>query len=332
MSGKPAGGPLKGLKILDFTQALAGPFCTQQLCDLGAEVVKVETLDGGDLIRSTGPFHEADPDHRYSGYFQSINRGKQSIAVDLKTEAGVELIKRLIPSFDVVVENFRVGVMDRLGLSYETLAALNPRLVYAAVRGFGDPRTGASPYAEWPAYDVVAQAMGGMMGITGQANGAPTKVGPGVGDTIPALYLALGVVSAVLSARETGQGQFLDVAMADAVLGVCERIVHQHSFGHLTPGPEGNHHPFLLPFGIYPASDGFVAIACPQDAFFRQLCQALDAPQLAEDPDFTTAKARLANREAAIARLSAITGAMTKAELYRRLGGVVPFGPVLNIA
>ena len=332
MSDKPAGGPLKGLKILDFTQALAGPFCTQQLCDLGAEVVKVETLDGGDLIRSTGPFHEADPDHRYSGYFQSINRGKQSIAVDLKTQAGVELIKRLVPSFDVVVENFRVGVMDRLGLSYETLSALNPRLVYAAVRGFGDPRTGASPYAEWPAYDVVAQAMGGMMGITGQENGAPTKVGPGVGDTIPALYLALGVVSAVLSARETGQGQFLDVAMADAVLGVCERIVHQHSFGHLTPGPEGNHHPFLLPFGIYPASDGFVAIACPQDAFFRQLCQALDAPQLAEDPDFTTAKARLANREAAIARLSAITGAMTKAELYRRLGGVVPFGPVLNIA
>ena len=117
MSDKPAGGPLKGLKILDFTQALAGPFCTQQLCDLGAEVVKVETLDGGDLIRSTGPFHEADPDHRYSGYFQSINRGKQSIAVDLKTEAGVELIKRLIPSFDVVVENVRVGVMDRLGLS-----------------------------------------------------------------------------------------------------------------------------------------------------------------------------------------------------------------------
>jgi crotonobetainyl-CoA:carnitine CoA-transferase CaiB-like acyl-CoA transferase len=324
------GGPLNGLKILDFTQALAGPFCTQQLCDLGAEVVKVETLDGGDLVRSTGPFHEADPDHRYSGYFQSINRGKQSIAVDLKTQAGLELIKRLVPSFDVVVENFRVGVMDRLGLSYETLSALNPRLVYAAVRGFGDPRTGASPYLEWPAYDVVAQAMGGMMGITGQADGAPTKVGPGVGDTIPALYLALGVVSAVFSARQTGRGQFLDVAMADAVLGVCERIVHQHSFGHLTPGPEGDHHPFLLPFGIYPAADGYVAIACPGDAFFRQLCQALEAPELLED--FATAKARIANREAAIERLSAITGAMTKAELRERLGGVVPFGPVLNIA
>jgi len=180
-------GPLAGLKVLDFTQALAGPFCTQQLADLGAEVVKVEAVDGGDLVRGTGPFHEADPEHRYSGYFQSVNRGKRSIAVDLKTPGGVALIKRLTPDFDVVVENFRVGVMDRLGLSYETLAALNPKLVYAAVRGFGDPRTGASPYMDWPAYDVVAQAMGGMMGITGLANGAPIKKGPGDGDTIPAL-------------------------------------------------------------------------------------------------------------------------------------------------
>ena len=244
-----ATGPLKGVKILDFTQALAGPFCTQNLADLGAQVVKVEALDGGDLSRGAGPFHEADPDHRYSGYFQSINRGKRSIGVDLKSPAGVELIKRLVPQFDVVVENFRVGVMDRLGLSYETLAAIHPSLVYAAVRGFGDPRTGKSPYGDWPAFDVVAQAMGGMMGITGLAGGQPIKIGPGVGDTVPALYLALGIVSAVLHARQTGEGQFLDVAMADAVLGVCERIVHQYSFGHQTPGPEGNHHPFLLPFG-----------------------------------------------------------------------------------
>jgi len=135
-------GPLKGLKVLDFTQALAGPFCTQNLSDLGAQVVKVEAPNGGDLTRGSGPFHEADTEHRYSGYFQSINRGKRSIAVDLKTAAGVELVKRLVPEFDVVVENFRVGVMDRLGLSYETLAAIHPRLVYATIRGFGDPRTG----------------------------------------------------------------------------------------------------------------------------------------------------------------------------------------------
>jgi crotonobetainyl-CoA:carnitine CoA-transferase CaiB-like acyl-CoA transferase len=332
VSAAPAGGPLQGLKVLDFTQALAGPFCTQQLSDLGAEVVKVEALDGGDLTRGSGPFHEADAEHRYSGYFQSINRGKKSIAVDLKSAEGAALIKRLVPSFDVVVENFRVGVMDRLGLSYETLAALNPKLVYAAIRGFGDPRTGASPYVEWPAYDVVAQAMGGMMGITGLAGGTPIKIGPGVGDTVPALYAALGVVSAVLNARETGQGQFLDVAMTDAVLGVCERIVHQHSFGHVVPGPEGNHHPFLLPFGVYPAADGFVALACPGDNFFRPLLQALGAPQLLDDERFATPKARAQNREAVIAQLSMLTGALTKAELHERLGGVVPFGPVMSIA
>ncbi len=332
MSGPLAAtGPLKGLKILDFTQALAGPFCTQNLADLGAEVVKVEALDGGDLSRGSGPFHEADPEHRYSGYFQSINRGKMSLSVDLKTPAGVELIKRLVPQFDVVAENFRVGVMDRLGLSYETLAALNPKLVYAAIRGFGDPRTGESPYVEWPAYDVVAQAMGGMMGITGLAAGQPIKIGPGVGDTVPALYLALGIVSAVLHARATGEGQFLDVAMVDAVLGVSERIVHQYSFGHQVPGPEGNHHPFLLPFGIYPAADGFVALACPGDPFFRALCGALDAAQIVDEPEFATPKARAANRVAVIERLSALTATLTKAELQRRLGGVVPFGPVMNI-
>jgi len=329
---KPAGpGPLAGLRVLDFTQALAGPFCTMNLSDLGAEVVKVEALHGGDLTRNSGPFHEADAERRYSGYFQSINRGKKSIAVDLKSPAGVDLIKRLVPAFDVVVENFRGGVMDRLGLGYETLAALHPPLVYAAIRGFGDPRTGESPYGEWPAYDVVAQAMGGMMGITGPAGGPPTKVGPGVGDTVPALYLALGVVSAVLNARQTGVGQFVDVAMADAVLGVCERIVHQHTFADLVPGPEGNHHPFLLPFGVYPATDGFVAIACPGDPFFRALLHALDAAEVLDEAAFATPKARAANRAAVIERLSRLTAAFTKAELKARLGGVVPFGPVMTI-
>jgi crotonobetainyl-CoA:carnitine CoA-transferase CaiB-like acyl-CoA transferase len=331
-SAAPVTGPLKGLKVLDFTQALAGPFCTQQLSDLGAEVVKVEGLDGGDLIRKSGPFHEADPEHRWSGYFQSINRGKQSIAVDLKSAEGVALIKRLIPSFDVVVENFRAGVMDRFGLAYETLAALNPKLVYCAIRGFGDPRTGDSPYVDWPAYDVVAQAMGGMMGVTGPLGGPPTKIGPGVGDTIPALYAALGIVSAVLHARETGEGQFLDVAMTDAVLGVSERIVHQHAFAGLVPGPEGNHHPFLLPFGIYPAADGFVALACPNDHFFRALVTRLDDAAMLDEPDFATPADRAKHRDAVIARLSILTGRFTKAELQQRLGGVVPFGPVMTVA
>ena len=324
-------GPLEGVRVLDFTQALAGPFCTQQLADLGARVIKVEALDGGDLSRRSGPFHVSDPEKRNSGYFHSINRNKQSMAIDLKTAEGVALVKRLLPSFDVVVENFRVGVMDRLGLSYEVLRTINPALVYGTIRGFGDRRTGATKYTEWPAYDVVGQAMGGMMGITGTGPGEPLKVGPGVGDTVPGLYLALGIVSAVLNARRTGVGQFVDVAMVDAILGVCERIVHQFSFGQTIPGPEGNHHPFLLPFGAYPAKDGHVAIACPGDRFFPTLCAALGAEHLVKDPRFVDADSRKQNRELVIETLSSITRQYTKAELAERLGGLVPFGPVYDI-
>jgi crotonobetainyl-CoA:carnitine CoA-transferase CaiB-like acyl-CoA transferase len=174
--------------------------------------------------------------------------------------------------------------------------------------------------------------MGGMMGITGLAGGTPIKIGPGVGDTVPALYAAVGILAAVLQARETGEGQFVDVGMADAVLGVCERIVHQNAFAGLNPGPEGNHHPFLLPFGIYPAADGFVALACPNDAFFRALVTSLGGATMLEDERFVNGKARAANREAVIEALSTLTSRFSKAELQDRLGGVVPFGPVMDIA
>ena len=245
-------GPLQGLRILDLTHALAGPFCTQVLADLGADVVKLEPPQTGDMARLSGPFHPSDEERMDSGYFHSINRNKRSIVLDLKNEQGREILKALLPSFDVLVENFRAGVMDSLGLSYETLARKCPKLVYAAIRGFGDPRGGISPYVDWPAYDVVAQAMGGIIGITGTDAEHPTKVGSGVGDTIPALYLAIGILAAVLHAREKGHGQFVDVAMVDAVLGACERIVHQRSFGKVNAVPEGNHHPFITPFGIFP--------------------------------------------------------------------------------
>jgi crotonobetainyl-CoA:carnitine CoA-transferase CaiB-like acyl-CoA transferase len=319
------------VRVLDFTQALAGPFCTQQLADLGADVVKIEALDGGDLSRKAGPFRPEDTDHHHSGYFHSINRNKTSVAANLKSPEAIEMIKRLIPTFDVVVENFRVGVMDRLGLSYETLRDLKPSLVYGAVRGFGDPRSGATQYVDWPAYDVVAQAMGGMMGITGSGPGQPTKVGPGVGDTIPGLYLALGIVSAVLHARATGEGQFVDVAMLDGVLAACERIVHQYHFGGTVPGPEGNHHPFLLPFGVYPARDGHVAIAGPSDKFFQELCRVLGHAELAADPRFVDPTARAANRELLIDTLSQLTRQFTKADIVERLGGRVPLGPIYDI-
>ena len=232
-------GALAGLRVLDFTRALAGPFCTMLLADQGADVIKVEALDTGDGTRTMVPFPPEITDRRpYGGYFQSVNRNKRSIVIDLKSPQGKGLVRNMVRSVDVVVENFRAGVMEGLGLSYESLAEINPKLVYAAIRGFGDPRTGESPYSKWPAYDVIAQAMGGMMSITGPVDGVPTKVGPGVGDLIPATLSAFGILAAVLNANKTGEGQFVDVAMYDSILAFCERIVPQYSYTGEVPGLE----------------------------------------------------------------------------------------------
>ena len=186
---EPPAGALAGLRVIDLTQMLAGPYCTMMLADQGADVLKVEPIDG-DPTRTFGPFEASDRDRHFGGYFQSTNRNKNSIAIDLKAEDGKAVFRRLARDADVVVENFRAGVMDRLGLSYESLADDNPKLVYGALRGFGDPRTGKSPYVDWPSFDVVAQAMGGPMGITGPDPETPLKLGPGVGDIVPAIMTA----------------------------------------------------------------------------------------------------------------------------------------------
>lgn len=326
-------GALQGLTVLDFTQALAGPFCTMLLADQGADVVKVEAPGRGDGTRTMVPFPPEITDRRpYGGYFQSVNRNKRSIVVDLKSEQGKALIRRMVPQVDVVVENFRSGVMDKLGLSYESLAEINPKLVYAAIRGFGDPRTGKSPYAEWPAYDVIAQAMGGMMSITGPVDGEPTKVGPGVGDMIPATLAAFGIMSAIFHANRTGEGQFLDVAMYDAVLAFCERIVPQYSYTGEVPGLEGNAHPTLCPFGIFPAKDGYVSIACPGDQFWATLCREMGREELIEDERFLHNYDRVQHSDETLDIVGSWTRQFTKDELKDRLGGRIPFGPVQNAA
>lgn len=324
-------GSLSDIKILDLTQMLAGPYGTMMLADHGAQVIKVEGPDG-DITRSAGPYKEGDNVQALGGYFQSVDRNKRSICLDLKTEEGKRIFKELVRHVDAVAENFRAGVMDRLGLSYETLREINPRLVYGALRGFGDRRTGHSPYQDWPAFDVVAQAMGGVMAITGPDAMTPTKVGPGIGDIVPGIMLGFGVLAAVHHARRTGQGQFVDVSMVDAVLAVCERMVWQHSVQGLRPGPEGNHHPFLCPFGMFPASNGFVTIAAQQDEFFAVLVAGVDAPELLADPDFSDRIARTRNRHRLINELNRRTCRFTKAQLIERLAGKIPFGPVMDIA
>lgn len=333
MSPSPKGA-LDGIVVIDLTQMLSGPFAAMLLADQGARVIKIEP-PGGDQTRKFGPFRKGQltmAEGGYGGYFASTNRNKESVVLDLKTDAGRDAVRRLAAKADVLIENFRSGVMERLGLGYETLAELNPRLVYGCIRGFGDARTGQSPYADWPAYDVVAQAMGGIMGITStETGGQPTKIGPGVGDIMPAMQCAFGITAALVRAKTTGQGQFVDVAMVDGVLAACERIVFQYGTDGTVPGPEGNSHPLLCPYGLFPAKDGWVAIGCPHDDFWKLLVKTIGRADLANDVRYLTTPDRLSRRAEVEGLVSDWTGARTKAEISAVLGGKIPFGPVLNV-
>ncbi|MFY9237869.1 MAG: CoA transferase [Roseovarius sp.] len=318
---------LKGLRVLDLSRMLSGPYCTMHLADHGAEVIKIEGSEG-DTSRANGPYRAEDQDRAWAGYFVSLNRGKKSVRLDLKTEEGREAFCALAKTADVIVENFRPGVMERLGLSYETLSADNPALVYAAIRGFGDPRTGAGPYADWPSYDVVAQAMGGLMSMTGPDADTPTKTGPGIGDIFAGMMMAFGIMAALREAESTGRGQFVDVAMYDAIISLCERMVYMHDITGKAPEPQGNGHPFLAPFGLFAARDGHVALGIVDDAFWRRLAMLMARPELAGDARFASRAARAENAAALNAIVAAWTGTQSKSELTAILGGQVPFGPL----
>lgn len=322
---------LNGLRVLDLSRMLSGPYCTMHLADHGAEVIKIEG-GSGDTSRGNGPFRDDDSAHDWAGYFVSLNRGKKSIQLDLKSSEGKASFRKLAASADVIVENFRPGVMDRLGLSYETLAADNPRLVYAAISGFGDPRTGASPYGQWPSYDVVAQAMGGLIAMTGPDAQTPTKTGPGVGDIFAGMMMAFGIMAALREAEATGKGQFVDVAMYDAMISLCERMVYLHDMTGAVPGPEGNGHPFLAPFGLFPAKDGHIALGIVDDAFWQRLATLMGQPELGDDTRFATRAARAENTADLNVLVSNWSSHHSKDELTALLGGEVPYGPLNTIA
>jgi crotonobetainyl-CoA:carnitine CoA-transferase CaiB-like acyl-CoA transferase len=301
------------------------------LADLGADVIKVEP-PMGDMTRFPGPFTEEDTERAYGGYFASVNRGKRAIVLDLKQDRDREALLRLAATVDVVVENSRPGVMDRLGVGYETLAAFNSKLVYAAIRGFGDPRTGESLYSDWPAYDIVAQAMAGLVSVTGNADGTVMKCGPSVGDIFAGTLGAVGLLAAVINARATGQGQFIDVAMYDAVLSLCEGAAYWYSYTGQVLRPTGNGHPIIAPFDVFPTRDGHCAIGCPSDGMFATLCQRMGRPELAEDDRFRRSFDRLVNRPALNDELIRWTTTKTTAEITELLGGDVPVGPVNDMA
>lgn len=319
--------PLDGLTVVDLTQVLSGPYCTMLLADMGADVVKIEP-PAGDATRQWGPFLPEDEERSYGGYFQSVNRNKRGIVLDLKSDGGREVLLQLLARADVVVENFRVGVMDRLNLSWESLHERFPRLVYAAIRGFGDPRTGESPYVDWPAFDIVAQGMGGLVGTTGSDPDHPVKTGPATGDVWPAVLLTVGLLAAVRQAERTGVGDFVDVGMYDGIMSLSERAIYLQTYTGIDPQPQGNTHPMLAPYGIFPTADGWVSVAAPTDNHWRALARLIDRPDLAGDPRFATNEARFARSAETIGLVEAWTSARTTAQVVETFAGQVPCGPV----
>ena len=336
-NGKPgkATGPLQGVTVIDCTMALAGPFGSSLLADLGANVIKVEP-PRGDMSRSMPPL---PPDYAnpsadepagvdYGGYFASINRNKRSIVLDLKSEKDKETLLQLCDKADAIIENMRVGVMDRLGVGYDVIRERNRRIVYGCIRGFGDPRTGESPYAEWPAYDIVAQSMGGHVHITGPDGAGGFPSGVSVGDIYPGTLMALGLVSAILNARATGEGQFMDVAMYDAMLQFTETVVANYGYSQVELGPRGQHHPNLMPFGIFPTRDGAVAIAAPGPGHWQALCEAMGRPDLLEDARTKNTFVRRKNQVFVEGEISRWTASLHKQEVVAAIGGKTPCGPV----
>jgi len=317
-------GPLSGVLVVDLTRVLAGPYCTMVLADLGARVIKVEVPGRGDDARAIGPF-VGDR----SAYFMSLNRGKQSIALDLKHTDDRSIFERLLARADVLVENFRPGAMERLGYGWDELHARFPRLIAASTSGFG--QTG--PYAERPAYDVVAQAMGGVMSITGQPDGEPTRVGTSIGDITGGLFTAIGIQAALLERHRSGVGQRVDVSLLDAQVAILENAIARYSVTGEIPGPIGSRHPSIAPFDAFATQDGYVVIAAGNDALFANLCETVGAPEWIDDERFRTNELRNQNADALKDLIETALARRTTSEWLEVLQRAeLPCGPLNDIA
>ncbi|HNZ90536.1 MAG TPA: CoA transferase [Acidovorax sp.] len=286
MDALPGELPLQGITVVDLTRVLAGPACTQILGDLGARVIKVEQPGVGDDSRAIGPFIEG-----MSAYFLSVNRNKESIALDLKQSEDREIFERLLERADVLVENYRPGTMEKLGYGWQELHARYPRLVMTSVSGFG--QTG--PYRGFPAYDMVVQAMSGMMSVTGHPGAGPCRVGVSIGDLGAGLYAVIGTQAALMRRGRTGQGERVDVSMLDCQVALLENAIARYGALGSVPGPIGSRHPSMTPFDVFAAQDGWFVIAVGSDALFKRLCDLLDLSALAEDERFQTNALRCAH-------------------------------------
>lgn len=325
--------PLKGLRVVELARILAGPWIGQTLADLGAEVIKVEAPEGDDTRRWGPPFIDrprADGTmERVAAYFHAANRGKSSVVCDFNDAGDLDRLRALINGADVVVENFKVGGLVRFGLDYDTLSARNPRLIYASVTGFGQD----GPRARQPGYDFLIQGMSGIMDLTGAPDGDPQKVGVAWIDIFTGLYGVIAVQAALAERERSGRGQHLDLSLLDCGVAVLANQATNYLLGGTVPHRLGNAHPNIVPYQVFPASDGHLIVACGNDRQFAALCRVLDLSDLPADPDFASNPARVAHRDRLVPILAAATTRRTRADLIAAMERAgVPAGPVNDVA
>lgn len=318
------------IRVVDLTRVLAGPWATQLLADLGADVIKVERPGSGDDTRAWGPpWFTGENGQRESAYFVSSNRGKRSIAIDIADSGGAALVAAMAAEADVFVENFKVGDLKRHGLDYATLAACCPRLVYCSISGFGQE----GPYAALPGYDFIAQAMGGMMSLTGEPDGSPVKIGVALTDIMTGLYACNGILAALLQREQTGRGQHVTTCLLDVQIAALANQASAYLATQRNPRRMGNAHPSIVPYQSFQTADGLIAIGVGNDAQFRELCRALDLPQLARDGRFATNAVRVEHRDMLIAMLqNALRRNSSRHWITHLTAAGVPVGPVNTVA
>jgi len=321
-------GPLAGLKVLDLTRVLAGPTSTQLLGDYGADVVKVERPGIGDDTRKWGPPYVKDAagqDSHESAYYLAANRNKRSVAVDIATPEGAALVKRMAAKADIIVENYKCGGLKKYGLDYGEIRKINPGIIYCSITGFG--QTG--PNAHLPGYDLMAQGYGGIMSLTGEPDGTPMKVGVGVADVMCGMYAATAVLAALRHRDQTGEGQYIDVALVDSQIAWLVNEGTNYLMSGEVPKRRGNQHPNIVPYQVFAANDGHVIVAVGNDGQFQRFCQILGAPELAQSPDYATNHARVANREVLLPKLEALIADFGKQVLLDEMkANNVPCGEV----
>jgi crotonobetainyl-CoA:carnitine CoA-transferase CaiB-like acyl-CoA transferase len=319
----PADQPLKGIRVLDLTRVLAGPYCAMLLGDMGAEVIKVEEPGKGDDTRGWPPFAGGE-----STYFMSVNRNKHSITLNLKAPEGRDLLKRLVKKSDVLLENFRTGTMEKLGLGYATLAKLNPKLVYCAMSGFGE----SGPESHRGGYDLIVQAESGVMDLTGFPDGPPVKVGNSIADLVAGMSGAHGVTLALLARHRTRRGQKVEVAMLDVMASLLTYQAGMYLNAGRTPARRGNEHPSIVPYEVFKAADSYLALGVANNSLWERCCAALERPDLVKDPRYATDSARVENRATLVPLLNQVLGARPADDWMKRFEAVgVPAGRIRTV-